>query len=60
MGFTVEQFIKLLHSKEEIQEWLPGIKKLSNEARRVFVAFNNHYRGQAVQNARMLRELLSI
>ena len=49
-----------LYSKEEIQEWLPGIKKLSDEARRVFVAFNNHYRGQAVQNARLLRELLSI
>lgn len=49
-----------LYSREEIQEWVPGIKDLSKEAKRVFVAFNNHYRGQAVQNARMLRELLKI
>ncbi|RJQ31186.1 MAG: DUF72 domain-containing protein [Peptococcaceae bacterium] len=52
--------IIILRCPEEIQEWVPGIKDLSKEAKRVFVAFNNHYRGQAVQNARMLRELLNL
>lgn len=47
-----------LYSAEEIREWVPGIKGLGEKAGRVFVAFNNHYRGQAVQNARMLRELI--
>lgn len=47
-----------LYSEEELREWLPGIRRLMEESERVFVAFNNHYRGQAVQNARMLREML--
>lgn len=47
-----------LYSEEEIKEWTPRIKNLGKEAKQVFVAFNNHYRGQAVQNAKMMRELL--
>lgn len=47
-----------LYTEEELREWVPGIKSLAAEAERVFVAFNNHYRGQAVINARMLREML--
>ncbi|MCR4420205.1 MAG: DUF72 domain-containing protein [Clostridia bacterium] len=47
-----------LYSKEELKEWIPGIASLAREARAVFVAFNNHYQGQAVTNARMLRRLL--
>lgn len=48
-----------LYSKDELQQWIPRIRQLEAGAERVFVAFNNHYRGQAVQNARMLREMLN-
>ncbi len=47
-----------LYSREELAEWLPRLASLSEGAKRTFVAFNNHPRGQAVQNARMLVELL--
>ena len=47
-----------LYTEEELREWVPGIRSLASEAEKVFVAFNNHYRGQAVINARMLREML--
>lgn len=49
-----------LYTEEELREWVPGIRSLANEAERVFVAFNNHYRGQAVINARMLRDMLEV
>lgn len=48
-----------LYSKEELVEWAPQLKSLADGADRVFVAFNNHPRGQAVQNARLLREILA-
>lgn len=47
-----------LYSREELEEWVPRILSLSERAGRVFVAFNNHYRAQAVRNARMLGDLL--
>jgi len=49
-----------LYSREELQEWVPGVQKLAREAKQVFIAFNNHYRGQAVQNAHMFREVLNL
>ncbi|MEW6770291.1 MAG: DUF72 domain-containing protein [Bacillota bacterium] len=47
-----------LYSAEELKEWLPCIKSVAEGAGRTFIAFNNHPRGQAVQNARMLREMI--
>ena len=49
-----------LYTPEEIGEWTPKINELAKQAKQVFVAFNNHYRGQAVRNARMIRELLQV
>ncbi|KUK84806.1 MAG: hypothetical protein XE00_0527, partial [Desulfofundulus kuznetsovii] len=49
-----------LYTLEEIGKWAPKINKLAKQAKQVFVAFNNHYRGQAVRNARMIRELLQV
>ncbi|PKM80211.1 MAG: DUF72 domain-containing protein [Firmicutes bacterium HGW-Firmicutes-14] len=47
-----------LYSEEELSEWVPRIKQLAAKAERVFVSLNNHYQGQAVRNARMVREML--
>jgi len=49
-----------LYTNEELQEWLPRVKYLTDQARKVFVAFNNHYHSQAVTNACMLKELLRL
>ncbi|HOV81022.1 MAG TPA: DUF72 domain-containing protein, partial [Bacillota bacterium] len=47
-----------LYSEAELLEWLPRLAALREKAGEVCVSFNNHYRGQAVANARMLRDLL--
>lgn len=46
------------YKPEELQEWVPKIEKLENTAQKTFVFTNNHYRGQAVDTARELKELL--
>ncbi|RPF49478.1 uncharacterized protein YecE (DUF72 family) [Thermodesulfitimonas autotrophica] len=47
-----------LYSQEELEEWVPRVRSVAEGSKRTFVAFNNHPRGQAVQNARMLRETI--
>ncbi len=48
-----------LYSEEELEEWVPKISALEERVNKVFVSMNNHYRGRAVINGRMLRELLA-
>jgi uncharacterized protein YecE (DUF72 family) len=46
------------YNDNELKEWIPRITSLLKETRIVLVVFNNHSKGQAVQNARRLKELL--
>ena len=48
-----------LYREEELLEWVPKIRFLAGAARVCYAFFNNHARGQAVTNARMLIQLLS-
>lgn len=48
------------YSEAELCEWLPCLERLENETERVYVFFNNHYLGQAGENARMLAQLLQL
>jgi uncharacterized protein YecE (DUF72 family) len=47
------------YSEEELEEWLPKIRKLEEKADNTFVFANNHWEGQAVQTARQLQMLLT-
>ncbi|MFZ5634366.1 MAG: DUF72 domain-containing protein [Bacillota bacterium] len=47
-----------LYSEDELGEWVPRIIGLARGAERVYVSMNNHYRGQAVTNARMIRDMI--
>lgn len=47
-----------LYSAEELAEWVPRIVGLARDSEIVYVSMNNHYRGQAVVNARMIREMI--
>jgi uncharacterized protein YecE (DUF72 family) len=47
-----------LYNDIELSEWIPRIERMAREANTVMVAFNNHWRGQAVKNARRLKELM--
>ncbi len=48
-----------LYRREELQEWLPKVQKLSTEAENVYVFFNNCHAGQAAVNAEEFRKLLT-
>lgn len=47
-----------LYSKAELHEWLDKIVELLVDVKVLFVAFNNHRKGQAVENGRQLAGLL--
>lgn len=49
-----------LYSDEELGDWVDRIKQILNKAKILLITFNNHSRGQAVVNARKLKELLLI
>lgn len=49
-----------LYTEEELKQWVPAIRAAEKKARNTFVSFNNHYRGKAVINARLLMRLLEI
>ncbi len=48
-----------LYSDAELREWLPQIRALAEATGACYAFFNNHARGQAVTNARMLADLLA-
>ena len=47
-----------LYSEEELGEWLQKVADMTEQAETVYVVFNNHYQGQAVQNALQFTEML--
>ncbi len=46
------------YSTAELEEWVPKIETLTQEAPTTYVYTNNHYRGQAVDTVRQLKLLL--
>ncbi len=48
------------YSPEEMEEWRQKIAKLKPKAKKVYVFFNNCYRGQAVKNAKELIHLFGL
>jgi uncharacterized protein YecE (DUF72 family) len=49
-----------LYSEEELAEWVPKIRDLSEETEKTYLFFNNHYEGKAGQNAQMMAQLLNL
>ena len=47
-----------LYTDEELTEWIPRITKVAEKSAKTIIAFNNHWRGQAVTNAKRVREML--
>lgn len=48
-----------LYDEAELREWIPKIRSLAEAVQKCYTFFNNHARGQAVTNARMLAALLA-
>ena len=47
-----------LYSDEELREWLSGLQAMAKRARNLFIYFNNCHAGQAVANAKRMKELV--
>ena len=47
-----------LYSEQELYEWLPGIRELEGNSQITVIAFNNHPKGKATANGKMLASLL--
>jgi uncharacterized protein YecE (DUF72 family) len=46
------------YKAEELQEWVPKIKKLAELTDKTFVFANNHWRGQSINTVRQLQMML--
>jgi uncharacterized protein YecE (DUF72 family) len=46
------------YSETELEQWVPRIESMAQTAHLVIVSFNNHWKGQAVDNGRVLKRLL--
>lgn len=46
------------YSEEELEEWVPRIRHLAQQAENTFVFANNHWQGQAVSTIRQIKMLL--
>ena len=49
-----------LYKEDELAEWVPKIKDLAKQAKKVYAFFNNCHAAQAAQNAKRLAELLGL
>jgi uncharacterized protein YecE (DUF72 family) len=49
-----------LYNETELNEWAERIRTMVVQTAVVLVVFNNHSKGQAVQNARRLKQLMGI
>ena len=47
-----------LYSTDELQEFIPQIKKINSNAERTFIFFNNCHSGSAAINAKMLKDMI--
>ncbi len=54
-----EERYDYLYPSEELREWLPRLRRMAEHSQELFVFFNNHFEGKAVQNAEQLLALLS-
>lgn len=46
------------YKREELEEWIPRIAKISKAADKTFIFANNHWRSQAVDTIRQVRSML--
>lgn len=48
------------YSAEQLADWVPRVRELAERADRVYGFFNNHFRGDAAENATGMREALAL
>ncbi len=48
------------YSLEELREWVPKLREIGEKVEKVYVYFNNHFKGYAVKNSLEFMELLGL
>jgi len=46
------------YTQKELESWLPRLTAMANESKTTYISFNNHARGQAINNANQLSAIL--
>ncbi len=57
-GRGEKPWFNYLYKKEELEPWIPKVKKASKQVKRVYGFFNNHFHGYAPENCLSLMEKL--
>lgn len=57
-GVGVTERFRYEYSEDELEEWVPRVQKLAEQARETHALFNNCYRDYAQRNARVLADLI--
>jgi len=57
-GVSTAQAYDYLYPKEELAPWAETAQRLAGDVRRLYLMFNNHFRGKSAQNARELHLML--
>ncbi|MCD6563841.1 MAG: DUF72 domain-containing protein [Thermoproteales archaeon] len=48
------------YSEDELKKWVPKIKDVSSSVKNVFIYFNNHFHGNAINDSLVMKKLLGI
>lgn len=57
---TATPRFQYLYTEQELQEWVPKVERLAEQARETHVLMNNCYRDYGVRNARDLADMLGL
>lgn len=57
-GASTHQVYDYLYSEAELKPWAKKAREVSGQVKRLYLMFNNHYRGSMAKNAQMMVEML--
>ncbi len=57
-GVSTAQAYDYLYTPEELRPWVETTERLASDVRRLYLMFNNHFRGKSAQNAREIQVML--
>ena len=58
-GVSTAQAYDYLYTPEELRPWAETTERLAGDVRRLYLMFNNHFRGKSAQNAREIQLMLA-
>jgi uncharacterized protein YecE (DUF72 family) len=59
-GHGKEPWYDYRYTREQLQEWAPRIKEVSENSEKTFGIFNNHFHGYAIENCLQMMKMLNL